>query len=165
MADPKDPRITTTKGAPDDDMQSGPAPEPINPETGQHRSYWVLTAEERAKGFIAPVRQSYVHAGKRPKFETRPLTDKEKELYDGTGYILYEAYPAGGTSLGRFWTQDQLNSGCGVVTTMRRDIAETYARNPKFYGSTFCVGCREHLPVDEFLWDGTDIRVGSMPEE
>jgi hypothetical protein len=40
-------------------------------------------------------------------------------------------------------------------------IAETYAREPKYYGSTFCCGCRTHLPVAEFLWDGTNERVGS----
>lgn len=33
----------------------------INPETGQQKGYVVLTAEERAKGFVRPVRRSYVH--------------------------------------------------------------------------------------------------------
>jgi hypothetical protein len=35
-------------------------------------------------------------------------------------------------------------------------IAETYARNPSYYGGTYCVGCRDHFPVGEhgqFLWD------------
>jgi hypothetical protein len=44
---------------------------------------------------------------------------------------------------------------CGTVTTMGRAIAETYARDPKFYGGTFCVGCRDHFPVGpdgEFVW-------------
>ena len=44
---------------------------------------------------------------------------------------------------------------CGTVTTMGLAIAETYARNPSFYGSTFCVGCRSHCPVGEngeFVW-------------
>ncbi len=31
---------------------------------------------------------------------------------------------------------------CGTVTTMNQAIAETYARDPKFYGSTYCVHCR-----------------------
>ncbi len=44
---------------------------------------------------------------------------------------------------------------------MALSIAETYARNPKFYGATFCVGCRSHFTVDEFIWDGTDQKVGS----
>jgi hypothetical protein len=41
---------------------------------------------------------------------------------------------------------------CEVQTTMRQDIAETYARDPKFYGATYCTACRMHRPVDEFVW-------------
>lgn len=33
----------------------------INPATGQQKGYVVLSEEERAKGFIRPVRRSYVH--------------------------------------------------------------------------------------------------------
>lgn len=46
--------------------------------------------------------------------------------------------------------------GCGAVTTMGLAIAETYARQPDFYGATFCVACSKHRPVGEhgeFLWD------------
>ncbi len=50
---------------------------------------------------------------------------------------------------------------CGTLTTMGQVIAETYARNPKFYGATFCCGCKTHLPVGEFVWDGTSEAVGS----
>lgn len=71
----------------------------------QHDVYLVLSDEERAKGFIRPVRRTYTH------------------------------------------------KKCGVATNMAQAIAETYARNPKFYGSTYCLGCRMHLPVNEFLWD------------
>jgi hypothetical protein len=42
--------------------------------------------------------------------------------------------------------------GCGAVTTMGRPIAETYARQPDFYGATYCVGCRMHKPLSEFRW-------------
>lgn len=45
---------------------------------------------------------------------------------------------------------------CGVATTMPQAIAETYARQPGFYGSTFCVGCGDYFPVGEagnFVWD------------
>lgn len=51
---------------------------------------------------------------------------------------------------------------CGAITTMSRAIAETYARDPKFYGSTYCVKCQAHFPVGEegeFTWyemDGTE---------
>ncbi len=55
---------------------------------------------------------------------------------------------------------------CERVTTMGRPIAETYARNPKFYGLTFCSGCNKHLDVDEFFWmddkgDPSSDQVGS----
>lgn len=49
---------------------------------------------------------------------------------------------------------------CGSTTTMGPALAETYARDPKFYGATFCWRCNTHLPVDEFEWpDGK--KVGS----
>ena len=103
---------TTTDGLPEVPGIVG-APKPINPATGQHEAYWVLTDEERGKGFVRPVRTDYVH------------------------------------------------KKCGVRTIMARSIAETYARDPKFYSGTFCCGCRKHFPVAEFIWDGTDEVVGS----
>jgi hypothetical protein len=59
-----------------------------------------------------------------------------------------------------------VHDSCGTTTTMALPIAETYARDPGFYGGTYCVGCRMHLPVGEFRWvnvDGSisDERVGS----
>jgi len=42
---------------------------------------------------------------------------------------------------------------CGAVTTMGRKIAETYARDPYFYGATFCVRCNVHRPLREFAWE------------
>lgn len=50
---------------------------------------------------------------------------------------------------------------CGVVTTMSRTLAETYATKPDFYTHTFCTYCKDHLPVSEFVWTGTDLIVGS----
>lgn len=49
-----------------------------------------------------------------------------------------------------------LHTRCGTVTTMGAALAETYARDPKFYGATFCCACRSHFPVGadgEFVWD------------
>ncbi len=86
----------------------------------QNDAYLVLSEAERARGYVRPVRRSYIHA---------------KNL-EGV-------------------------MACGAVTTMSQGIAETYARDPKFYGSTYCVGCRMHLPVHAFLWDGTDEVLGS----
>jgi hypothetical protein len=96
---------------------------------------------------------------------------QEKERHAPYGYMKYEEYPQpnpdGTSAIGRFWTQaqlDKIGKGCGTLTTMAQAIAETYARNPHFYGSTYCCGCSMHLPVGqhgEFVWDGTEERVGS----
>jgi len=119
--DPNDPRLG--HGVDDEPLQ------------GQHDVYLVLSDEERAKGFVRPVRRSYVH----------------RFMLDGS------ALPVVLTSLNGV-------GGCGALTTMAQAIAETYARNPAFYGSTWCVGCNKHLPVGadgEFVWDGTDEKVGT----
>jgi hypothetical protein len=133
---------------------------------GQQDGYVVLSPDERAKGFVRPVRRSYRHVGVTgPKQPLRELTAEERQRYDEFGYVKFEPYPESDSPLvGRYWTQKQLDSigtGCGTITTMGHALAETYARDPKFYGGTFCVGCGTHLPLDEFVWNGTDERVGS----
>ncbi|MEE9223052.1 MAG: hypothetical protein V3V40_06305 [Nitrosomonadaceae bacterium] len=80
---------------------------------GQQKGYVVLTDEELEKGFVRPVRSSYIH------------------------------------------------TKCGGLTKMSRSIAETYARDPKFYSGSFCCQCHWHFPLDEFIWDGTEELVGS----
>jgi hypothetical protein len=88
----------------------------IDPETGMQKGYLVLSAEERAKGYLRPVRYAYKHLA------------------------------------------------CGFQTTITSSIAETYARDPKFYSGTYCVNCREHFPIGpngQFVWSGTDIKVGT----
>ena len=75
---------------------------------GQYADHWVMSAEERGRGFIRPVRTKYIH------------------------------------------------NKCGTVTKMPLAIAETYARDPRYYGSTFCCGCGNYFPVGEngeFVWD------------
>lgn len=54
-----------------------------------------------------------------------------------------------------------LHKPCGTTTTMRSAIAETYARDPYFYGGTFCCNCGKHFPLEQFVWEGTDIQVGT----
>jgi hypothetical protein len=57
-----------------------------------------------------------------------------------------------------------IHESCGAATTTGQAIAETYAREPTFYGSTYCVQCRMHRPVGaagEFVWDGTSVKVGT----
>ena len=136
---------------------------------GQQKGYIVLTAAERARGFVRPLRFAYRHVGPPPAANLRDLTAEERELYDQYGYVKYEQYPKSASCVvGRYWTQAMLDAatkgGCGTLTTMSRDIAETYASAPNFYGGTFCCGCGKHLPVGEqgeFVWDGTEERVGT----
>lgn len=79
--------------------------------------YLVLSDEEKAKGFVRPVRRTYEH-----------------------------------------------QAPCGGVTTMGLSIAETYARDPHFYGATYCCKCNKHRPVGlngEFYWYNSDEKVGT----
>lgn len=61
--------------------------------------------------------------------------------------------------------QSYLHNACGSVTTMKLEIAQTYAKDPFFYGATYCCMCRGHFPVGEhgeFIWtDGSGSKVGS----
>lgn len=54
-----------------------------------------------------------------------------------------------------------IHTVCGSETRMNSAIAETYARQPFFYGSTYCCVCRMHRPVGEsgeFTWlDGEKV--------
>lgn len=97
------PRITLTDGSP---VPPDGGHRTLKPN-GQQQAYVVLSAEERAKGFVRPYRDAYRH------------------------------------------------TACGKITTMSREIAETYARDPAFYSGTFCTTCRAHFPVGEdgeFTW-------------
>jgi hypothetical protein len=142
--DPDDPRLTRA-------VDSAPAP--------QAAAYLVLSDEERAKGFVRPYRNRYVHVGLTPPSGLRDLTPEEQERHAGHGYVKFEEYgPERSPLVGNFWTQARLDAikGCGAETTMARPIAETYARNPAFYGGTYCVGCSKHLSLAEFRWlDGS----------
>jgi hypothetical protein len=53
------------------------------------------------------------------------------------------------------------HTNCGGVTTMGRALSETYARDPSFYGATFCCACGVHRPVAEFVWAADGQQVGS----
>jgi hypothetical protein len=101
-----DPKVPHAQGGPDD--------EPVR----QADVYLVMSEEERAKGYMRPLRFNYYH-------------------------LI-----------------------CGTITTMHRDIAETFSCNPEFYHDTFCAYCSKHRPLSEFVWvsmDGniTDLEVGT----
>lgn len=97
--DPSDPRLSHYTG-----------PEEPGP---QAEVYLVLSEEERAKGFIRPLRMSYIH------------------------------------------------NQCLAETHMGLLLCETYAREPKFYGATYCAHCQAHFPVGEFIWAEDGKVVGS----
>lgn len=102
----------TTDGRPADEVRAEQRAE----GNKMHKSYIVLSDDERKRGFVRPVRRSYKH---------------EK---------------------------------CGGVTSMGQAIAETYARDPKFYGATMCVHCGAHFPVGEhgeFVWIDDGSKVGT----
>lgn len=146
------------------DDRDDPGLKKIEPDTGMQENYLVLSEAERAKGFVRPLRTSYRHVGVRPTNPTRELTEEEQEHYGRFGYVLFEEYPEGSAARGRFWTEAQLNSGCGSITHMAIGLAETYARQPDFYGGTYCAHCRTHFDVGahgEFVWTGTEERVGT----
>lgn len=99
--------------------------------------------------------------GVTPGLEDAPAPGPEKEDGQHSSYwVLTEAERAKGFV--RPVRMKYVHDTCGTVTQMSDRIAETYARDPQFYGSTFCMACKDHLPVGEFRWDDADgERLGS----
>lgn len=84
----------------------------------QQDAYLALPAEERAKGYVKPYRDTYLH------------------------------------------------TTCGTETRMPAATAETYARDPWFYGGTYCVRCGMHRDLKEFVWlDGEAMSPREWPTE
>lgn len=154
--------------------------DPNNPKLGrgidknqvpQNEVYLVLSEDEISKGFIRPVRTSYVHIGKKIKGVPESLSKDDIEKYKDEDWVAFAKnpdYPAIDSYTGTYLTKNDVDTfdnglvgGCGAVTVMNQTISETYARNPKFYGSTYCMGCKKHLDVNEFIWDKTNEKVGS----
>jgi hypothetical protein len=145
--------------------------------TPQSEVYLVLSDEEKAKGFIRPVRTSYVHVGKELPYKrlwyvlNKENPQHQQHILEGFVAVMViiedkEGDPTGGTyvrehELEAFYKGIKRTGGCGTETSMPLPIAETYARDPKFYGSTYCVHCQMHLPVNQFFWKGTAEEVGS----
>jgi len=158
----KDPKQTLSGNAPEAGLEDASAPAAVDPSSGQHKDHWVLPDAERAKGFVRPMRLTYTHVGPKPPGNLVDLTPAERERHSGQAYVKFEPYPEEHALAGMYWTQERLDSlgGCKQATTMPRKIAETAARDPGFYGKTFCCGCNDYLPVAEFVWDDGS-RMGS----
>lgn len=144
---------------------------------GQLADHFILCPEDRAKGYVEPLRLSYIHVGPPgPKFPLRDLTPEEDARWNDPDtsaadrIVKSEDYPESERpALGKIWSQGDLDKvakgGCGSLTTMPRGCAETYAAQPGFYGSTFCCGCGAYFSVGaagEFVWDTASMqRVGT----
>ena len=152
------PKTTLTDGSP-----VTPDHREIQPN-GQQKGYVVLSADERAKGFVRPFRDAYRHVGAKPIYPVRPLRTGESAKYEVAVGTVYEEYPPEmEPAKGRYWEPEDIQPGCGAITTMSRSIAETYARDPTFYSGTFCSTCRKHFPVGrqgQFTWYEMDGREG-----
>ena len=89
--------------------------------------------------------------------------DTEPRPQQDAYLVLSEAERAKGYV--RPFRKSYVHDTCGTVTTMSDAIAATYAREPHFYGATYCVHCQMHLPVGEhgeFTWDdGSGQKVGT----
>lgn len=118
--------------------------------SGQQKGYVVLSAEERSKGFVRPVRRTYRHVG--PRTCGKPL---HADRPDGIVCLMTPDHRGPCEEWGA------LSKGCGTTTTMALSLAETYARDPSFYSGTFCATCGSHFPLDQFVWNGTTEQVGS----
>lgn len=151
-------QLCTTDGTLVDSHNPNGATKP----NGQHERYIGICPDDGTP-YVRPVRYAYVHVGARPKYPLRDLTNEEALQFGKENYVAYEEYPESESpKVGRYWTKSQIESGCGAVTTMNDMLAKTYAKDPSFYGSTFCCGCGKHLPVEEFVWDDNRTeRVGS----
>lgn len=92
-----------------------------------------------------------------------PVTDDHRAIQPTgmqKGYVvLSEAERAKGYV--RAVRASYVHDACEKVTTMAVPLAQTMARKPTFYSHAFCATCREHYPVAEFKWCGTEERVGS----
>ena len=169
--DKQEPALCTTNGKPVAEVRANQTN-----ETGQHDGYIVLCPDERKKGFVRPFRDSYRHVGPfacgcRPTGHDFPICALPLG-HDGGHYGGGSAWVGGVPSQEPVRLTRTINDrpgmsfldqvgGCGTVTKMGRDLSETYARDPKFYGATFCVACNRHLPVAEFVWTVDGQQVGS----
>ena len=151
--DPNDPRLG--RG-----IDTAPRP--------QNEVYLVLSEEERAKGFVRPFRNKYVHVG----FSICGRINQSNEhLLGGDRLICAMRHEHDGECFLVMRSASQPEQakasethrwgGCGGETKMGDALCETYARNPKFYGATYCVHCGMHKDVAEFVWSVDGAVVGS----
>lgn len=158
----EEPKMCTTSGRSVDDVRADQTE-----RTGQHKDYIVLCPDERAKGFVRPYRDKYIHSGRsicgkivHPTGKLGGFRDVcacENEHSGECGIVFTTVGQPEHARL----LETHRQGGCGSETTMGKALSETYARDPSFYGSTFCCNCNRHLPVGEFVWSVDGETVGS----
>jgi len=154
------PKLCTTSGEPVEVVRANQTE-----KTGQHQSYIVLCPDERAKGFVRPYRDAYKHVGRtiaRCQVTWQGVDDADPHQCIGRAdHVLDHEFDALMIFNEPLKDMHGREGGCGSVTTMGRALSETYARDPHFYGATFCVTCNKHYPVAEFVWTADGLQVGS----
>jgi hypothetical protein len=133
----------------------------------QNKCYLVLSDEERAKGFVRPVR-SQLRARRHRGAEVSAARHHGRageELARRRPFVKFEPYPQPAQGLVHRALLDaercstRVGKGCGTLTTMGRALAETYARKPASTARPTAAAAHMHRPVGadgEFVWDGTD---------
>ena len=84
----------------------------ISPSTGQQKGYVVLTAEERAKGFVRPVRTAYIHQSCKT-LTTMAVSIAETYARDPK-FNTFRLLSFVGPGLMRSWAHDHRDSDSGV---------------------------------------------------
>lgn len=80
----------------------------------------------------------------------------------------YENYPVNTESVYKAPLRNEyMHVKCGATTRINDPlIVETYAKKPGFYNATWCIHCKDHLPLSEFVWlekgDVTSIRLNQV---
>lgn len=163
MMQSESPKMCTTSGRPVDVVRAEQTE-----TTGQHKDYIVLCDKKRAKGFVRPYRDKYIHSGRSICAKTRYVKpgmlggprDVCALPFDHEGECEGPTYNVTQAEQSRL-LESHRKGGCGTETIMGRALSETYARDPSFYGATFCCQCNRHLPVGEFVWSADSETVGS----
>ena len=98
-----------------------------------------------------------------PQQKTNPKVDERATapeffapLHDRFRFTIDVAATAENTKLERFYSIED----DGLAQSWAGERAWC-ARDPHFYGATYCCACSRLRPLDEFVWDGTNEKVGT----
>ncbi len=141
-------------------------PQPESEEETIEREKWIAEMAEIAEAKLAVIK-AITGEQEEPKVCTtngEPVEKVRAEQIQETGqYKSYVVLCPDERAKGfvRPYRDSYKHVTCGTVTTMGNALSETYARDPKFYGATFCAGCNKHLPLSEFRWTADGETLGT----